>query len=113
LVALSLASSPSSVNGVDLVIVTIPEKSIPLLPQGLFRALPEAVIVVDTGNYYPSFRDGRIATIESGMTESGWVAQQLGRPVLEGFQQHHGAQLGRRRPLGRLEGTDRVAGCRR
>jgi predicted dinucleotide-binding enzyme len=85
LVALSLASSPSSVNGVDLVIVTIPEKSIPLLPQGLFRALPEAVIVVDTGNYYPSFRDGRIAAIESGMTESGWVAQQLGRPVLKAF----------------------------
>jgi predicted dinucleotide-binding enzyme len=73
------------VNGVDLVIVTIPEKSIPLLPQGLFRALPEAVIVVDTGNYYPSFRDGRIAAIESGMTESGWVAQQLGRPVLKAF----------------------------
>jgi predicted dinucleotide-binding enzyme len=51
----------------------------------LFRGLPEAVIVVDTGNYYPSFRDGRIDAIESGMTESGWVAQQLGRPVVKAF----------------------------
>ena len=56
-----------------------------LVPKGLFRALPEATIVVDTGNYYPSFRDGPIAAIESGMTESGWVAQQLGRPVLKAF----------------------------
>jgi predicted dinucleotide-binding enzyme len=43
------------------------------------------VIVVGTGNYYPSFRDGRIDAIESGMTESGWVAQRLGRPVVKAF----------------------------
>jgi predicted dinucleotide-binding enzyme len=41
--------------------------------------------VIDTGNYYPSFRDGPIDAIESGMTESGWVAQQLGRPVVKAF----------------------------
>jgi predicted dinucleotide-binding enzyme len=78
-------SVTDAVKGVDLVVVTIPEKNVPLLPKGLFRGLPEAVIVVDTGNYYPSFRDGRIDAIESGMTESGWVAQQLGRPVLKAF----------------------------
>ena len=78
-------SVTDAVKRVDLAIVTIPEKSVPLLPEGLFRALPEAAIVVDTGNYYPSFRDGRIAAIESGMTESGWVAQQLGRPLLKAF----------------------------
>jgi predicted dinucleotide-binding enzyme len=47
--------------------------------------VPEEVIVVDTGNYYPSFRDGQIAAIESGETESGWVAKQLGRPVVKVF----------------------------
>jgi predicted dinucleotide-binding enzyme len=74
-----------AVKGADLVVVTIPQKGVPLLPAGLFRGLPEAAIVVDTGNYYPALRDGRISAIDSGMTESGWVAQQLGRPVLKAF----------------------------
>src|SRR5882762_11422942 len=39
-----------AVKGVDLVVVTIPEKSVPLLPERLFAGVPEAVIVVDTGN---------------------------------------------------------------
>ncbi len=79
------ASVEEAVQGVDLVVVTIPQKSVPLLPKGLFRDLPGGVPVVDTGNYYPSFRDGTIAAIEEGLTESGWVAQQLGRPVVKAF----------------------------
>jgi predicted dinucleotide-binding enzyme len=43
------------------------------------------MVVVDTGNYYPRQRDGRIDGIEAGMTESRWVAQQLGRPVVKAF----------------------------
>jgi predicted dinucleotide-binding enzyme len=78
-------SITAAVKGVDLVVVTIPQKSVPMLPEGLFRGLPEPVIVVDTGNYYPPLRDGHIAAIENGMTESGWVAQQLDRPVLKAF----------------------------
>jgi len=65
----------------DLVIVTIPEKNIPHLPADLFAGVPDSVVVVDTGNYYPQQRDGRIDGIEAGATESRWVAQQLGRPV--------------------------------
>lgn len=42
-------------------------------------------IVVDTSNYYPRERDGRIADIEAGMPESRWVEQQLGRPVIKTF----------------------------
>src|ERR1700688_727914 len=61
----------------DVVIVTIPEKNIPDLPRDLFADVPVNVVVVDTGNYYPQQRDGRIDGIESGATESGWVAQQL------------------------------------
>jgi 8-hydroxy-5-deazaflavin:NADPH oxidoreductase len=66
----------------EVVIVTIPEKSVPELPKGLFDN--SRAVVVDTGNYYPQ-RDGRIGPIESGTTESRWVAQQLGRPVVKAF----------------------------
>jgi predicted dinucleotide-binding enzyme len=78
-------STADAVKDVELVIVAIPQKSIALLPRSLFRDVPEAVIVVDTGNYYPSFRDGRIEVIENGMAESRWVASQLGRPVVKVF----------------------------
>jgi predicted dinucleotide-binding enzyme len=70
-------------RGKDVVIVTIPEKSVLDLPRDLFAGDDRAV-VVDTGNYYPQ-RDGRIAAIEDGTPESQWVAQQLGRPVVKAF----------------------------
>ena len=54
----------------DVVIVTIPMKNIPKLPAGLFKGVPDDVVVVDTGNYYPQQRDGRIDPIEKGTTES-------------------------------------------
>jgi len=66
----------------QLVIVTIPEKSVSELPKGLFDH--SQAIIVDTGNYYPQ-RDGRIGPIESGTTESRWVSQQLGHPVVKAF----------------------------
>jgi len=78
------ASVMDAVQGKDLVVVTIPEKSIPELPKDLFANVPASTVVVDTGNYYPS-RDGRIDAIESGTTESRWVADQLGRPVVKAF----------------------------
>jgi predicted dinucleotide-binding enzyme len=76
----------------DVVIVTIPMKNIPRLPPGLFDGLPDDVVVVDTGNYYPQQRDGRIDPIERGTTESRWVSQQLRRPVVKAFNNiyaHH------------------------
>ena len=69
----------------DVVIVTIPEKAIRDLPRGLFDGVPDDVVVVDTGNYYPRQRDGLIAEIEGGTTESRWVADPLGRPVVKAF----------------------------
>src|SRR5919106_348375 len=68
----------------DVVIVTIPMKNVPGL-AGIFEGVPNDVIVVDTGNYYPQQRDGRIAEIEEGTAESRWVANQLGRPVVKAF----------------------------
>src|SRR5438132_5430282 len=76
----------------DVVIVTIPEKNIPELPRDLFAGVPDSVVVVDTGNYYPR-RDGRIAGIEEGTTESRWVSQQLGRPVVKAFNNIYAAHL--------------------
>ncbi len=68
----------------ELVVVTIPEGKVPNLAKDMFAAVPDSVVVVDTGNYYPS-RDGRIAGIEEGMPESRWVEAQLGRPVIKAF----------------------------
>ncbi|MGO4572084.1 NADPH-dependent F420 reductase [Microvirga sp. 2TAF3] len=76
---------PEAVRGKDLVIVTIPEKSIPDLPADLFEGADAGTVIVDTGNYYPQQRDGRIDGIEGGSTESRWVSQQLGRPVIKAF----------------------------
>lgn len=69
----------------DLLIITIPMKNIAELPKDLQGGLPESAVVVDTCNYYPG-RDGVIEAIESGLTESDWVAQQLGHPVIKVFQ---------------------------
>jgi predicted dinucleotide-binding enzyme len=60
-------------------------ENIPKLPRDLFAATPDTVVIVDTGNYYPQQRDGRIEAIEAGTTESRWVAQQLNRPVIKAF----------------------------
>lgn len=77
----------------DVVIVTIPMKNIPRLPSGLFDGVPEEVVVVDTGNYYPQQRDGRIDPIERGTTESRWVSEQLGRPVVKAFNNIYARHL--------------------
>jgi len=69
----------------DVVIVAIPVKSVTQLPAKLFDGVPSDVVVVDTGNYYPQQRDGRIDPIEAGVTESRWVSNQLGRPVVKVF----------------------------
>lgn len=80
----------------EIVIVTIPQKNIPKLPRDLFANVPEDVVVVDTGNYYPQQRDGRIEGIEEGSTESRWVSEQLGRPVVKAFNNIYADHLLRR-----------------
>jgi predicted dinucleotide-binding enzyme len=80
-------------KGRDLIIVTIPQKHIQELPAGLFAGIPGNVVVVDTGNYYPRQRDGRIDGIEAGLTESRWVERQLGRPVVKAFNNIYAKHL--------------------
>ena len=80
-------------RGRDLVVVTIPEAKIPNLPPGLFKDAPDDLIVIDTGNYYPRQRDGRIEGIEKGLLESRWVEQQLGHPVIKVFNNIYAEHL--------------------
>jgi hypothetical protein len=58
---------------------------VPELPKDRFAAVPQNVVVADTGNYYPRQRDGRIAEIEAGLPESRWVERQLRRPGIKAF----------------------------
>jgi hypothetical protein len=75
----------NAADGADLVIITIPEKRITDLPSDILNGVKADAPVVDTGNYYPQQRDGRIEAIEDGMPESKWVEQQLGHPVIKAF----------------------------
>lgn len=82
-----------AVRGVDLIVLTIPEKNVEQLPADLFAGVPNAVPVVDTGNYYPRQRDGKIEGIESGLTESRWVEQKIGHPVIKAFNNIYSVHL--------------------
>ncbi len=97
----------NAVDDVDLVVVTIPEARVPDLPDDLFHSVPDDVPVVDTGNYYPRERDGRIQPIEEGMAESRWVERQLGRRVVKAFNNIYADHLmNKGKPKG---GPERIA----
>ena len=89
-----------------VVIVTVPEAKVRDLPKNLFQGVPPDVVVIDTGNYYPRERDGRIDEIEAGTTESRWVANQLGHPVVKAFNTMNYKKL---LQLGRPPGPGRLA----
>jgi predicted dinucleotide-binding enzyme len=76
------ATVEQSARAQDVVIIAVPEAAAPKLPRDILAAT--SAVVVDTGNYYPS-RDGRIAEIEGGLTDSEWVARVLGVPVVKAF----------------------------
>jgi len=80
-------------EGADIVVVTIPMKAVPHLPSDLLDGSAADVVVIDTCNYYPQQRDGRISEIEEGMTESSWVEQQLGVSVVKAFNGIHADHL--------------------
>src|SRR3954471_11861093 len=90
----------------EVVVITIPERAVPDLPRDLFAGMPAQIVVIDTGNYYPS-RDGRISAIEDGQPESAGVAEQIGRPVIKAFNNIDSKSL---LENGRSKGTpDRIA----
>ncbi|MFE2260773.1 NADPH-dependent F420 reductase [Streptomyces griseosporeus] len=70
----------------EIVVVTVPVKAVPDLPHGFLDHAAEGVAVIDTGNYYPRERDGRIDEIEDeGITESRWTERRIGHPVVKAF----------------------------
>lgn len=79
------ATGAEAAEAGDLVLVSIPIKACPVLPDGVTAALAGKV-VLDTGNYYPE-RDGQIAELSSGsLTTAEWVAQLLpGAQVVKAF----------------------------
>ncbi len=89
-------------RGAQVVVVTVPLKAVPDLPAGLLSGAAEGVAVIDTGNYYPRERDGRIAGIEDeGLTESRWTERHLGHPVIKAFNGTYAQDiLDRHRPAG-------------
>jgi predicted dinucleotide-binding enzyme len=69
----------------DLVIVSIPQKNTPDLAPGILDARKQNAPVIETNNYYPQQRDGKIEAIENGTPESVWVSELLGVPVYKVF----------------------------
>ena len=74
-----------AVEGVQVLLLSMPFPAVAALPRDLFGRAARDLVIIDTANYYPDVRDPRIAAIDEGMTESVWVAQQLGRPVFKAF----------------------------
>ncbi|MFI6209665.1 NADPH-dependent F420 reductase [Streptomyces sp. NPDC051041] len=95
-------------RGAEVVVVAIPVKAVPDLPAGLLDEAADGVAVIDTGNYYPRERDGRIAEIEDeGLTESRWTERRIGHPVIKAFNGTYAQDiLDRPRPAG---APDRLA----
>ncbi|MFV8133115.1 NADPH-dependent F420 reductase [Streptomyces syringium] len=97
-------TAAEAARGAAVVVVTVPLKAVPDLPSGLFDEAAEDVVVIDTGNYYPKERDGRIAAIEDGLTESRWTEQHLGHPVIKAFNGTYAQDiLDKPRPQGHPE----------
>ncbi len=79
-------------EGAGVVIVTIPLARVAELPDDLLAGAAPGAVVIDTNNYYPA-RDGRIAAIEDGQTESAWVAERLGVGVVKAFNGIYAADI--------------------
>jgi predicted dinucleotide-binding enzyme len=90
--AIPVTASEAARSG-EIVFVAIPICRIADLPADLFDGVGDDVVIVDTGNYYPRERGGRIDAIEGGMTESQWTSNVLGRPVLKAFNNLHWLSL--------------------
>ncbi|MFE9305031.1 NADPH-dependent F420 reductase [Streptomyces sp. NPDC006856] len=93
-------TAPEAAQGARVVVVAVPLKAVPHLPAGFLDGAAENAAVIDTGNYYPQ-RDGRIAAIEDGLTESRWTEEQIGHPVIKAFNGTYAQDiLDRARPRG-------------
>ncbi|MFD6426967.1 NADPH-dependent F420 reductase, partial [Streptomyces sp. NPDC060198] len=79
------AEASKAARDARIVVVTVPLKSVPDLPAGFLDHAADGAVVIDTGNYYPRQRDGRIEEIEDGLPESRWTEARIGHPVVKAF----------------------------
>jgi predicted dinucleotide-binding enzyme len=101
------ADACGAVKGADLVILSVAFPAVANLPKDLFDGFPKRAPIVDTGNYYPDVRDSHIPQLDDGKTESVWVSEQIGRPIIKAFNNILAHSLAE---LGRPEGSpDRIA----
>jgi hypothetical protein len=98
-------TASKAVEGVDVVILSVPLNRIPEMAP-LIAKVPAETVIIDTSNYYP-VRDNRIDAIDAGQIESLWVAEQLGRPVAKAWNAIGSDSLARlQKPAG---SPDRIA----
>ncbi|HTI09046.1 MAG TPA: NAD(P)-binding domain-containing protein [Puia sp.] len=101
------ATVEESTKNKEVIIIAIPQKNVQDLPKILFKQLPREVIVMETGNYYPTLRDGTIKALEEKGIDSLWVQEQWGFPVVKVFNSILAESL---MELGRPKGEkDRIA----
>lgn len=78
------ATLEKAVSDVDVIVISIPQSAVPMLPPHVVKNIPGSTIIIDTGNYYP-IRDGKIKDLEEGMAESVWVSNYLHHPVVKAY----------------------------
>ena len=78
----SAVTSIESAKAKDIIILAIPEKATEKLPIDILSS--SNAIIIHAGNYYPS-RDGQVEAIINGLTDSEWVAEIIGHPVIKAF----------------------------
>lgn len=91
-----------AVKDVDVIVLTIQQARVPELPSGLFANVAPNVVVIDTNNYYPQQRDGKIAGIEEAPSESAWVEKTIGHAVVKAFNNIYAEHL---QDFGKPKGT--------
>ena len=101
-----IGAAPSDISeivkGKDVVILAVPLPAIEKLPRDLFKDAGKT-IVVDTSNYYPDLRDSHIKELDEGKTESLWVSEKIGHPIIKAFNNVLGDTLAEK---GRKKGDE-------
>ena len=76
------ATAHDAAAGVDVLVVTITLKNVPLLAKDLLDHTPKDAVIIDTNNYYP-VRDGEDGAVgelkDPNVIEAEWIQKHLGR----------------------------------
>ncbi|MCY8372280.1 NADPH-dependent F420 reductase [Bacillus haynesii] len=76
-------STADAIAVADVVVLSIPFVAIPSLAETL-RQAPASTVIVDMSNYYPE-ATGVIEGIEGAASDSSWLSEQIGRPIVKAW----------------------------